>query len=168
MEVKGVSLVKTDPAYIIGRAIVVHADEDDLGLGGAADSLTTGNAGARVACCTIMAIDNSAVPENGECTPDKDDDKDGDKDADDANEMKCAADLCCGTVYDDDKPVVWDNNLPVNVCQKKTATTMWLPDAEPTWNARVLINEYAFKCHDSGSRLLYSLAAIAFSAVAMY
>ena len=29
------------------RAIVVHAGVDDLGQGGASDSLTTGNAGAR-------------------------------------------------------------------------------------------------------------------------
>ena len=33
---------------IIGRAIVVHADEDDLGKGGKEDSKTTGHAGARV------------------------------------------------------------------------------------------------------------------------
>lgn len=38
---------------IVGRAIVVHAQEDDLGQGGNEDSLKTGNAGGRVACCTI-------------------------------------------------------------------------------------------------------------------
>uniref|UniRef100_E7CQT9 Superoxide dismutase [Cu-Zn] n=1 Tax=Penaeus vannamei TaxID=6689 RepID=E7CQT9_PENVA len=38
---------------ITGRAVVVHALEDDLGLGGDEGSLATGNAGARVACCTI-------------------------------------------------------------------------------------------------------------------
>jgi len=31
----------------------IHRDEDDLGRGGAPDSLTTGNAGARIACCVI-------------------------------------------------------------------------------------------------------------------
>ncbi|XP_047495649.1 zinc transporter zipt-7.2-like isoform X2 [Penaeus chinensis] len=41
------------PNKIIGRAIVVHAGEDDLGLGGDAGSLSTGNAGGRLACCTI-------------------------------------------------------------------------------------------------------------------
>ena len=38
---------------IIGRAIVIHADCDDNGLGGATDSLTTGHAGKRIACAVI-------------------------------------------------------------------------------------------------------------------
>ncbi|XP_066942936.1 uncharacterized protein [Macrobrachium rosenbergii] len=38
---------------IVGKALVVHAGVDDLGLGGDAGSLTTGNAGGRLACCTI-------------------------------------------------------------------------------------------------------------------
>ena len=36
------------PTSIIGRAVVVHADEDDLGKGGKDDSKTTGHAGGRV------------------------------------------------------------------------------------------------------------------------
>ncbi|THU61586.1 hypothetical protein C4D60_Mb07t24880 [Musa balbisiana] len=38
------------PNSIIGRAVVVHADLDDLGKGGHELSKTTGNAGGRVAC----------------------------------------------------------------------------------------------------------------------
>ncbi|KAK7065162.1 cysteine desulfurase Selenocysteine lyase [Halocaridina rubra] len=39
---------------IVGRSVVVHEGEDDLGLGGDQGSITTGNAGARLACCTIF------------------------------------------------------------------------------------------------------------------
>jgi Cu-Zn family superoxide dismutase len=38
---------------IIGRAIVLHANEDDLGLGNAPTSKDTGNSGARIACGVI-------------------------------------------------------------------------------------------------------------------
>lgn len=38
---------------VMGRSFVLHAGTDDLGLGGNAGSLATGNAGARVACCII-------------------------------------------------------------------------------------------------------------------
>lgn len=38
---------------IIGRGIVVHKDEDDLGLGNYSDSKTTGHSGARIACGII-------------------------------------------------------------------------------------------------------------------
>ena len=38
---------------VIGRSVVVHADADDLGLGGHELSKTTGNAGARLACGVI-------------------------------------------------------------------------------------------------------------------
>jgi len=47
------SIQLAGPNSIIGRAVVVHADFDDLGRGGFPDSKTTGHAGARLACCVI-------------------------------------------------------------------------------------------------------------------
>jgi len=38
---------------IIGRGVIIHADEDDCGKGGNAESLRTGNAGKRIACAVI-------------------------------------------------------------------------------------------------------------------
>ena len=38
---------------IVGRSVVIHADEDDNGKGGFDDSLTTGHAGARLDCAVI-------------------------------------------------------------------------------------------------------------------
>ena len=38
---------------IIGRGLIIHADEDDCGLGDNAASLVNGNAGKRIACAVI-------------------------------------------------------------------------------------------------------------------
>jgi len=38
---------------VLGRGVVVHEREDDLGLGGHDDSKTTGHAGARIGCGVI-------------------------------------------------------------------------------------------------------------------
>ena len=38
---------------LFGRSLIVHADEDDYGLGGKEDSLTTGHSGKRIACAVI-------------------------------------------------------------------------------------------------------------------
>ena len=40
-------------ANIIGRGLIIHADEDDCGLGNTPVSLTTGNSGKRIACAVI-------------------------------------------------------------------------------------------------------------------
>jgi len=38
---------------ILGRGLIIHADTDDCGNGGNAESLKTGNAGKRIACAVI-------------------------------------------------------------------------------------------------------------------
>jgi len=50
---KSLSLDPHSITFIVGRMIIVHQDRDDLGLGGDAESLKTGNAGKRMACGVI-------------------------------------------------------------------------------------------------------------------
>lgn len=38
---------------VVGRSVVIHEKEDDLGLGGTEDSKKTGSAGGRIACAVI-------------------------------------------------------------------------------------------------------------------
>lgn len=47
------------PLSIVGRGLVVHAGEDDLGTGGDAGSMTTGNAGPRLGCGIIAVAPTS-------------------------------------------------------------------------------------------------------------
>jgi len=53
VDIKDSMLQLSGENSIIGRTVVVHADPDDMGKGGVTLSLTTGNAGARVACGII-------------------------------------------------------------------------------------------------------------------
>ena len=47
------------PLSIVGRSVVIHSDEDDLGRGPHADSATTGHSGARIACGVIGLAETS-------------------------------------------------------------------------------------------------------------
>jgi Cu-Zn family superoxide dismutase len=51
-----ISLYPGDMGYSVGRAFVVHEGTDDLGKGGNEESLRTGNAGGRLACCIVTAV----------------------------------------------------------------------------------------------------------------
>jgi Cu-Zn family superoxide dismutase len=44
---------ETSVKELLGRSFIVHADEDDLGLGAYADSKITGHSGARIACAIV-------------------------------------------------------------------------------------------------------------------
>jgi Cu-Zn family superoxide dismutase len=56
-ELKSVNLL--GKYSVIGRTLVLHADEDDLGRGNFSDSKTTGHAGARIACGIIGLADEN-------------------------------------------------------------------------------------------------------------
>jgi len=48
-----ISLNNINICSIIGRAVVIHEDMDDLGMGNNIESFTTGNSGKRLACGII-------------------------------------------------------------------------------------------------------------------
>jgi len=52
-QIDNVIKLRGTKANIIGRGLIIHADEDDCGLGNEKDSLTTGHAGKRIACAVI-------------------------------------------------------------------------------------------------------------------
>ncbi|XP_068177584.1 extracellular superoxide dismutase [Cu-Zn]-like [Antennarius striatus] len=45
---------------VIGRAVVIHEKQDDMGKGGDAGSLLNGNAGRRLSCC-VIGISSSSL-----------------------------------------------------------------------------------------------------------
>lgn len=53
LQVSDHAIALTGPLSVLGRSIVVHEKEDDLGRGGDQESLKTGNAGGRLACGII-------------------------------------------------------------------------------------------------------------------
>ena len=52
-QIDNIIKLRGSKANIIGRGLIIHADEDDCGLGNEKDSLTTGHAGKRIACAVI-------------------------------------------------------------------------------------------------------------------
>lgn len=56
----GLTASLAGPHSILGRAVVVHAGEDDLGRGDNQASLENGNAGRRLACCVVGASGSEA------------------------------------------------------------------------------------------------------------
>ena len=47
------------PSELLGRAMIIHEDEDDLGRGQHEDSKVTGHSGARIGCAIFGRIDYS-------------------------------------------------------------------------------------------------------------
>lgn len=56
-QVRSMDLTLTGPETIIGRSVVVHARLDDGGFGNSPASKTSGNAGPKIACGTIVAVE---------------------------------------------------------------------------------------------------------------
>jgi Cu-Zn family superoxide dismutase len=50
---KRYTVKNTSVQQLLGRSLIVHADEDDLGKGSFPDSAVTGHSGARIACSII-------------------------------------------------------------------------------------------------------------------
>ena len=63
IEAKRVDLI--GERSVIGRGFVVHSDRDDLGKGGDAESLKTGNAGDRLACGVIVTRSEEMTEAHG-------------------------------------------------------------------------------------------------------
>lgn len=55
-------LAKVHVEDLFGRSVIVHADQDDYGMGGKEDSHTTGHSGARIACAIIGRLKGCPSP----------------------------------------------------------------------------------------------------------
>ncbi|KAJ3318692.1 Superoxide dismutase [Cu-Zn] [Boothiomyces sp. JEL0866] len=55
------SLFGDAPVNALNRGFVIHQNQDDLGKGNATTSLTTGNAGARLACGNILEVNGTTT-----------------------------------------------------------------------------------------------------------
>ena len=122
---------------IVGRAIVLHAGADDLGVGtgtAEAGSKASGNAGARVACCVITEVKSTAVPTGGMC----------DAPTKGAARPTCAATSCCGSA----KKVFSDTVNAYELCQPKATTKV-----------SVGKDSYVFTCIEAASKIAASLSA---------
>jgi Cu-Zn family superoxide dismutase len=62
VELEDALLTLRGPLSIVGRSVILHADEDDLGRGAFPDSKTTGHAGARIACGVIGLAEDAPPP----------------------------------------------------------------------------------------------------------
>lgn len=52
---------------VVGKSIVIHEGEDDLGRGSFPDSKTTGHAGARLGCCIIVEVNKISYRSAASC-----------------------------------------------------------------------------------------------------
>lgn len=51
------SLYEDQPNSVVNRALVIHANADDLGRGNNPESLKNGNSGAHIACGLLVLVD---------------------------------------------------------------------------------------------------------------
>ena len=56
------SLYEDQPTSILNRALVIHANADDLGRGNDPESLKSGNSGAHIACGLVTRVDIEEQP----------------------------------------------------------------------------------------------------------
>ena len=60
------SLYEDQPTSVVNRALVIHANPDDVGRGNNAESLKNGNSGAHIACGLIVLVDTQDLDVDSE------------------------------------------------------------------------------------------------------